>query len=34
MPSRRAPISPGKNGGMAYVYDYTIIFWKRRERIV
>jgi hypothetical protein len=31
---RRAPTPGGKNGGYAYVYDCTIIFRKRLERIV
>jgi hypothetical protein len=31
---RRVPTPGGKNGGYAYVYDCTIIFRKRLERIV
>jgi hypothetical protein len=31
---RRPPTPGGKNGGYAYVYDCTIIFRKRLERIV
>ena len=31
---RRPPTQGGKNGGYAYVYDCTIIFRERLERIV